>query len=156
MANVYVAGSLCEYKPYTYGGKIGKGLIASVELEAHSLVGEFIGDIITSMEYSRREIAGRGGFGIYLRAGVILDCYKYHKDGICKMSYANTARHTYTFRGGACPDGYDHICGKWILNRNNCVARVDGDSVKLWVGRKAIEADVELFWAYGGGYKILM
>ena len=49
MANVYVAESLCEYKPYTYGGKIGKGLIASVELEAHSLVGEFIGDIINGI-----------------------------------------------------------------------------------------------------------
>jgi hypothetical protein len=70
------------------------------------------------------------------------------------MSYANTARHTFTFRGGACPDGYDHICGKWILNRNNCVARVDGDRVKLWVGGKAIEADVELFWAYGAKYSL--
>ena len=156
MANVYVAESLCKYKPYICGGRIGKGLIASVELEAHSLVGEFIGDIITSMEYSRREIAGRGGFGIYLRAGVILDCYEYHKDGRCKMSYANTARHTFTFRRGACEKGCNHICGKWILNRNNCVARVDGDRVTLWVGRKAIKADVELFWAYGGGYKMLM
>ena len=41
-----------------------------------------------------------------------------------------------------------------VRNRNNCVARQDGNRIRLWVGNRRIKSGDELFWPYGCGYKV--
>ena len=48
---------------------IGHGVLAFEDMEANSFVGEFKGDVVTVVEYERREGEGRGGFGIAVKDG---------------------------------------------------------------------------------------
>jgi hypothetical protein len=130
-------------------GLIGDGVIAFEDMEANSFVGEFRGDVVAVDEYERRECAGRGGFGIWIKDGYVLDCYDYHRDKRCMMSYVNTARSTW--RWEVPKSGIGLIM---VKNRNNCIARLNGNRVRLWVGSRRIKCGDELFWPYGGGYKV--
>ena len=136
-------------RSFTIGtGHIGNGVVAFEDMDANSFVGEFKGDVVTVAEYERREGEGRGGFGIAVKDGYVLDCYDYHNDVRCMMSYVNTARNTW--RWVLQNNGW----AKMVKNRNNCVARLDGNRVRLWVGSRRIKCGDELFWAYGGAYKL--
>ena len=130
-------------------GVIGDGVIAFEDMEANSFVGEFKGDVVTVAEYQRRDDAGKGGFGIRVKDGYVLDCYDYHKDKRCMMSYVNTARNTW--RWVPPKSGLGLVM---VRNRNNCVARQDGNRIRLWVGNRRIKSGDELFWPYGCGYKV--
>ena len=149
MAEVYVCESRSRGK--TVSDRLGKGLHALGKLRKGSLVGEFVGDIITVEEFRIRDAAGRGGYVIYLREGVVLDCYDAYLRGECLMSYCNTARSSYTYKQvRGCAVGVESI----VPNRNNCYARVDGDNARLWVGDRDILEGRELFWAYGPKYSL--
>ena len=149
MAEVYVCESRSRGK--TVSARLGKGLHAMDKLKKGSLVGEFVGDVITVEEFKTRDAAGRGGYGIYLREGVVLDCYDAYLKGECLMSYCNTARSSYTYKQvRGCAVGVESI----VPNRNNCYARVDGDKARLWVGDRDVLEGRELFWAYGPKYSL--
>jgi hypothetical protein len=149
MAEVYVCESRSRGK--TVSDRLGKGLHALGKLKRGSMIGEFVGDVITVEEFKRRDTAGRGGYGIYLREGVVLDCYDAYLRGECLMSYCNTARSSYTYKQvRGCAVGIESM----VPNRNNCYARVDGDKARLWVGDRDILESRELFWAYGPKYSL--
>lgn len=149
MANVFVCESSSRGK--TINDKLGKGLHAMEKLKKGSLVGEFVGTIITVEEFRVRDAAGRGGYGIYLREGVVLDCYDEYLRGECMMSYCNTARSSYTYKQvRGCPVGVQSM----VPNRNNCHASVDGDRVRLWVNERDVLEGRELFWGYGPKYSL--
>jgi hypothetical protein len=149
MAEVYVCESLSVGK--TIHHKLGKGLHAMVRLDANSLVGEFNGTVRTVAEFEIRDAEGKGGYAIHLRKGYVLDCYDQYLRGECLMSYSNTARNSYSWKCG-------RGCGSEVLtlspNRNNCFASLNGDRVRLWVGSGCIQANSELFWAYGSRYSV--
>jgi hypothetical protein len=149
MAEVYVCESRSRGK--TVNDRLGKGLHALGKLKKGSMVGQFVGDVITVEEFKIRDAAGRGGYGIYLREGMVLDCYDAYIRGECLMSYCNTARSSYTYKQvRGCAVGIESM----VPNRNNCYARVDGDKARLWVGDRDILEGRELFWAYGPKYSL--
>ena len=91
------------------------------------------------------------GYAIHLRKGYVLDCYEQYKMGECLMSYSNTARSSFSWKcGRGCEEGVLVM----IPNKNNCFASLNGDRVRLWVGSRGINANDELFWAYGSRYSI--
>ncbi len=149
MAEVYVCESQSVGR--TIRDRLGKGLHALVRLDANSLVGEFQGTVRTVAEFEARDAEGKGGYAIFLRKGYVLDCYEQYRRGECMMSYVNTARFSFSWK---CIRG----CGEGVLvlvpNRNNCFASLNGDRVRLWVGSGCIQADAELFWAYGSRYNV--
>jgi hypothetical protein len=69
---------------------IGDGLFCRVDIMPRQVLGEFIGDIVSGSEYQARVLEGRGGYGIGLRKGFVLDCFNYRAS--CMMSCANTTR----------------------------------------------------------------
>ena len=69
---------------------VGNGLFAGVDFSSGAFIAEFVGELISCELFRTRASEGKGGYGIKVKSGVVLDCYKYAKSGHCFASMANS------------------------------------------------------------------
>lgn len=122
---------------------IGLGLFTNTILHCNEVVAVFYGQLVTEETYSLRCDDGRGGYGIKVRAGIVLDCYEHAKAFKCLASYANCPRNVFRLNSVAKP-------------RANCEIRLHPkiiDRVTLRVKDKIIEKGSELLWNYGSSFR---
>jgi len=124
-----------------YQNTVGSGLFTSVRRGRGSLVGWMNGELIDSEIYGRRCSSGRGGYGIVVKGGLILDCYEEYLRGRCPMSYINSAHMAFV----RCDDGTYRAC------RNNCEYVLHGYRVSVRT-LCVVAPGSELLACYGASY----
>ena len=67
----------------SYERTVGDGLFTSVRLARGALVGWMNGELVDREMYDLRCSGGRGGYGILVRGGLVLDCYEEYLLGRC-------------------------------------------------------------------------
>jgi hypothetical protein len=100
---------------------IGSGLFSSVRRAKGSLVGWMNGELVDAEMYGRRCCSGRGGYGIAVKDGLILDCYEEYLRDRCPMSYINSSRGAVLTRPN----------GNVVPSRNNCEYVLHGYAVSV-------------------------
>jgi hypothetical protein len=69
---------------------IGRGLFAGVDFSSGAFIAEFVGELVCYESFRTRASEGKGGYGIKVKSGLVLDCYKHAKSGHCFASMANS------------------------------------------------------------------
>ena len=69
---------------------VGNGLFARVEFSCGAFIAKFVGELISCPLFRTRASEGKGGYGIKVNSGVVLDCYEQAKRGHCFASMANS------------------------------------------------------------------
>ena len=117
---------------------IGNGLFTNVPLKSNQAITKFFGEIIPRHpDYDIRVAEGKGGYGLYLGANLVLDCYENAKNGTCLASLTNDPR--------GC---YDTVNGR--MAKANCVIAIRNKEITLRVKEgHSVSAGSELSYAYG-------
>jgi hypothetical protein len=139
-AGLYRAPLLVKDSVGEYRLTIGNGLFSSVRRAKGSLVGWMNGELVDAEMYERRCSSGRGGYGIAVKDGLILDCYEEYLRDRCPMSYINSSR-------GAV---LTHPTGGIVPSRNNCEYVLHGYAVSVRTTRVVLPS--ELLACYGPSY----
>ena len=124
-----------------YERTVGDGLFTSVRLARGALVGWMNGELVDREMYDFRCSGGRGGYGILVRGGLVLDCYEEYLLGRCPMSYIISARGAFLLRD----DGTYRAC------RNNCEYVLHGYAVSVRT-LCVVVAGSELLACYGTAF----
>jgi hypothetical protein len=120
---------------------IGNGLFSNVRRAKGSLVGWMNGELVDAEMYERRCLCGRGGYGIAVKDGLILDCYEEYLRDRCPMSYINSSRGAVLIRPN----------GDFVPSRNNCEYVLHGYAVSVRTTCVVLPSN-ELLVCYGPSY----
>ena len=120
---------------------IGNGLFSNVRRAKGSLVGWMNGELVDAEMYERRCRCGRGGYGIVVKDGLILDCYEEYLRDRCPMSYINSSRGAVLARPN----------GDVVPSRNNCEYILHGYAVSVRTTCVVLPSN-ELLACYGPSY----
>ena len=115
---------------YKYECKLGLSINSCV----------FVGELVTLDNYKIRCEERKGGYGVKIRKGEVLDCYSSAKEFKCLASYSNSPRNARTLNGEILRAN----CRICICSRTN--------SVSLKVVAKIVHSGSELLWYYGTSY----
>ena len=127
-----------EYITLT-GESVNNALVARVLIPKNTKFAIFCnGEIISDVEYNKRRLKGRGGYGHYFGKGQIYDSYTAAKDGNCLASMGNNALNLVSSR-----------TGKKAVNNSNLIYH----NKRLYlISRKDILPGEEIFYPYGKTY----
>jgi hypothetical protein len=119
---------------------IGQGLFAAVYIARDTVIGQFVGDIITYEAYEALA-AGRKGYAVDMTEGRLLDCSAQAKGCKCKMSMANQAHGCYNIS-----------TRKMAVNNSSLLATSSSKGYFKLKATRNIPANVEILWPYGKFY----
>ena len=125
--------------------QLTKESICDKSNKKNTKITDYTGEIISAFESDKRTAMGKGGYMIYIKEDVILDCYKNRQNGECWGSFANSSRNIIDAR----PDLMKQ-------NPNKCNARIvvhPNENKAYLIATCDILPEQEILVPYGKKYR---